>query len=656
MKYCSAVCGRQVNEAAKYQRKKASRNATVRADRIVEGRTPPARARTGPVYEKIKSNQEMERLLISGEMPHTVAADRLGASPAAVSRAMETVVFDSKLAEAKASWSRSEDIERILPRKLLADARRSGSDDPTSEAFGSLVELLVESYVAFQDRFFEIAPGRRFIVKDFHRLWIGLIIRAWLTGGKQLILSPPRHGKSELLIRFVVWAICLDYNVRVMWVAANQDVAKIMLGAVRDHLENNEELIAAVLPPGETFKPDRSRSKVWHSSEIRINQLNIVGQKSSTMLALGRTQAILSRDCDILIVDDLEDFDSTREPGGREYGRNKFAEIGTRKEEKTMWVNICSRQHPEDLAHHLIDSASKQGWEVTIHAAHDEGCGHDPEVFEDHRDCVLFPEVRSYRWLMEKKMEMDDLGIAGAYEMRYLNAPRPTAGLVFRVEVIRELCLDRSRDVGTKGIPAGRMIAGLDPASRGTQAAYGWLWTPEMLYMIDLETQEAGGFEGALRVFGQWDDAYLLKDWKFEDNATQIEFFRDPRLRQMTYDRGISVKPYHTGKNKQDPELGLSSMAPMYHSGRINLPYGTPEARRKTNLLLRQLGNWTTEGLRRPTRKTDIKMASWFPFPTILKWQKETRALALELHEEASYPGLNTLDDVGWRTNYPGGR
>ena len=649
-KYCSEQCARKLEAQrvkAKYEFDKAVEQAESGTVELKPNRT----VRLGDVYQRIKQNPEMEELLLDGVMPHSVAANHLECTEAAVSRAMEAVRFDVQMEKRKGEWERSEDIEHILPRDVLQTARDLSSK-PESPRFNELVDELVDSYVSFQARFFEIAPGKKFIVKDFHRVWIRSIIFAWLTGGKQLILSPPRHGKSELLIRFVVWAIVLDFNIRVMWVAANQDVAKLMLGAVKDHLERNEELIKAVLPPGERFRPTRQDSKTWTSTEIRIKQLNVVGQKSSTMLALGRTSSILSRDVDILIVDDLEDFDSTREPSQREYGRQKFGEIGTRKEENTCWVNIGSRQHPEDLASHLMETASKQGWKIIVNSAHDEGCGRDPDDYDAHNECVLFPEVRTYRWLMEKKLEMDDLGLEGAYDMRYLNAPRPTKGLVFRLEVIEAGCLDRSRDIGIEGLPAGRLIAGLDPAARGTQAAFCWLWTPEMLYMVDLETQKAGGFEGALRVIEQWNEAYDLRDWKYEDNSQQIEFFRDPRLAKLSTSRGVAVRPYSTGKNKQDPELGLSSMAPLYHSGRVNLPYGTREARTKVRMLLRQLQNWTTEGKSR-RGLTDVKMASWFPFPTILKWNREDRAITL-VDEGGSYGSIRTMNDVGWQTNYPG--
>jgi hypothetical protein len=618
-------------------------------------------ARRGEVFDRLSEGgafQELDR-----GASQTSIARKYNTTQASVGRSY--VTYQIEKAQALIDWDWTSEQEELVPKNKLALARALAWGAPVVQRIygtheSSLLEVLTDemadAYNLFQERFFEVAPGMTFIVKPFHRAWIKALIRSWLTGTKEMILSPPRHGKSEMLVRFVVWAVAMDPNVRVMWVAANEDVASIMLGAVKDHLENNEELIRFVLPPGDVFAPGRNKSRPWSGSEIKIVGMNILGQKSSTMLALGLRAKVLSRDVDILIVDDLEDFDSTREPSGRLYGRNKFAEIGTRKEERTAWFFISSRQHPEDLAHNFLESGSQQGWNIQVSSAH-EDCQLDPDLIEGHdqNGCVLFPEVRSYRWLLEKKHEMDELGLPGAYEMRYLNLPRPTRGLIFRVETIRELCLDRSRDIGIAGIPPGRMIGGLDPASRGTQAGFAWLWTPEMLYMIDLETQEAGGFEGALRLMTDWDIAYDLKDWKYEDNSQQIEFFRDPRLAVLSSKTGISVKPYQTGKNKQDPELGISAMAPLYHGGKINLPYGTSEARRKVNAFLRQLENWTTEG-KRNRAKTDIRMASWFPFPSILRWGRDVDAIESSLGLESSYPGVvDTVGQVPWQeTRYPG--
>ena len=614
--------------------------------------------RPGMFFRVLQAHPELVELLDHGTVPHSYFAHLYDISEAEVSRGYAAFMIWREM-EADADefvWSWA--TRAMLPTNKLVTLKFLGAEGEGTDDFEKLADELVRAYAVFSRRFF-LLEGERPLVKDFHLRWIRAIIVAYAVGGKQLILSPPRHGKSELLIRFTVWMIAMFPNIRIMWVAANTDVAKIMLGAVKDHFDNNVDLIAATLPKGHVYRPDRASSKPWSSKEIKVAQQSHVGQKSSSMLALGRTSKILSRDVDLLIVDDLEDFDTTRELAQRKYSKNKFAEIGTRKEERTAWIDIGSRQHSDDVAGALLKAVgTPQAWRILTDTAHDE-CQLDPDVVDGHdqNGCVLFPEVRSYRWLMEKKDEMDSLGIPGAYEMRYLNNPHPTEGLVFHIDTIRDRALDRSRDLGVGELGAGRLVAGLDPASRGTQAAFAWHFVPGALSMVDLETQKAGGHQGALDVMEDWAIRYQLVDWYYEDNAQQGEFFRDPRVRELKAKYGLSVTPHTTGKNKQDPEMGISSMAPLYHDGTINLPYGTPEARMKVNVLLDQLSYWTTDGVETGRhKKTDVKMASWFPFPRIVKWNRQDSHQAkIATPTERSYPSISRMKAVPWKTPYPRG-
>lgn len=269
---------------------------------------------------------------------------------------------------------------------------------------------------------------------------------------------------------------------------------------------------------------------------------------------------------------------------------------------------------------------------------------------------MLMPEIRSYRWLMKQQTETEALGLPGRFPLRYLQKAVPVEGIIFDIPLIREKCLDRSRGLGMAELPPLRLVAGLDPASRGVQASFLWGWDGTTLYMIDMEAQSAGGVLGANSVMSDWDDDYQLKLWYHEDNSGQIDAWKHVDLLQDTIrDRDLIVKPHTTGNNKHDPESGISSMAVWYHSGRISLPYGNAAARRKTNALLRQLELWTSDGLRKKG-KTDIKMASWFPFPNIQKWAREQRGeIKLELTSGQSYPDMNTLNQPDWHTAYPGG-
>jgi hypothetical protein len=199
------------------------------------------------------------------------------------------------------------------------------------------------------------------------------------------------------------------------------------------------------------------------------------------------------------------------------------------------------------------------------------------------------------------------------------------------------------------------LFAGLDPASRGMQAWFVWHYAGGTLSMVDLDEQQAGGFQGALDVMEWGYDTYELTDWYYEDNSQQIEFFNDPRVKELKRDLGLTIRDHTTGKNKQDPELGISSMAPFLHDGTISLPYGTAEARDKTERYLRQLELWTTDGVR-AGGLTDIKMASWFPFPRLIRLMRKDRVQdRIAPARESSYPTITTMSHFA-RTKYPGGR
>jgi hypothetical protein len=180
-----------------------------------------------------------------------------------------------------------------------------------------------------------------------------------------------------------------------------------------------------------------------------VNNVSIVGQKAPTMTAIGRQGKVLSRDVDFLIVDDLEDHDSTSLPSARTKTRNWWStQLSSRKEEHTGLVVIGSRQHADDLYGWILAGDSKiGGWRTIVNAAHDPDCELDPKDYDAHVDCMLFPEIRTYRWLMEKKTENEYLGTGSNYEMVYLNAPVSESGMIFSVEVV-EASKNLSRSIG----------------------------------------------------------------------------------------------------------------------------------------------------------------------------------------------------------------
>ena len=661
-KYCSTTCRKKYQDIIIKERNTAKRKAIERETNRVQN---VGTGRRGTFYDAIMNDPILKNGLLTREIPLRVAAQKLGTTEATISRSVMEIRSDIEFSELTSNWEPSWRVRAMLPRHKVARIRELGLAHDLTDEFHQLADELVKAYSVFSRYYFNL-EGKRPLVEGFHEKWIRSIIVAYATGGKQLILSPPRHGKSEMLIRFVVWFIVMDPNIRIGWFCASTDVAKLMLGAVKDILENNQVLIDDTLPPGQLYDPGLKSSKVWSAKEIKVAQQTHIGAKSSSMLALGRTSKFLSRDMDIIIIDDMEDYDSTREEGQRVYSKNKLAEIGTRKVEETAEVYIGSRQHPDDIPNAILDLGDTiLQWKVIVDSAHDENCGEDPDDFDAHWDCMLFPAVRSYRYLMEKKLEMETLGLGHLYPLRYLNTAVPEDGQVFDMPAIREN-LNKERGIGLGELPPGYLVGGLDPSARGIQASFLWHYRKDANHgprvsMVDILEDQSGGVQGAVDVIIDWYHKYDLRLWYYEVNSQQIEFYKIVKERVakvMMKELGhnpIAIKEHSTGKNKQDAELGISTLAPLYENGTIDLPYGTNEARRKTNSLLRQLELWTTDGVKNRKAKTDIKMAMWFPFVgKIWSFIREHKIPNLHISNESSYPDEGH-DESPWASQYPGG-
>jgi len=245
---------------------------------------------------------------------------------------------------------------------------------------------------------------------------------------------------------------------------------------------------------------------------------------------------------------------------------------------------------------------------------------------------MLFPEVRSYKWLMEQK---DDLAnLPGIFELVYLNDPGKTGVSIFMTEIIQD-CYDPRLDVGIKDLPENaRLIAGLDPSATGYQASFIWAYTlaPLQLRMIDLRNDLGGGIEGAQKVIKWAFDEHGVYEWVIESNLYHGAIRKNNDLLEYTNKRGIYMHGHETDKNnKHDKHFGVSSLAPLFKNAQIILPYGSPEAIRKTKLYVSQLIRYTGQsGSAR--QKSDIVLASWFPLEIL-----RTRNVDYQRHLDTDY-------------------
>ena len=456
--YCSDQC----NKKAYYKRNKKKKQ---------EQFTSQMTASRGEYYQDYVDNfaAEVEEKLIAKK---DVAAI-YDVNNSLITKMHEAYLLDKENLEKKKDWTTPEEALKAL-----------------------------DKFEDFRNRYFQTETGDQYETADFHKKWIASILQAIDEGGEQMILSPPRHGKTDLLTHFAVWQICKNPNVRIMWVGGNEEIAKNAVGAVVDHLEHNEKLIQDFCGPGETFKPKNRSGKSWTSGQFTIATRTVTGIKSPTMVAVGKGGKILSRDCDLIIADDIEDHGTTIQPSAREQTRQWWTTtLSSRKEEHTAIVVIGSRQHPEDLYNFLLENPQM---DKIVEEAHNTECVLPENDIELHTDCMLWASKRSYKWLQSRLQAAETTGGKAIFEMVYLNKAFAEGIAMFDVEEV-DLCRDVNRTVGH--IPAGcHLVAGLDPASTGYQAAFLWAINTETgkMYMVDIENEQGGGIIQAKETIKKW--------------------------------------------------------------------------------------------------------------------------------------------------------
>ena len=600
---------------------------------------PSLRMRRGPLYDKFKAAGYLERIE-AGVITPADAAKMFNTSAANVNGWMAAYAQEQRNRLNNTGWE-------LGPRAVEA----------------------LKDFSLFRRTYFVDEWGKPYVTTEYHLRWIESILHAMEVGGRLMILSPPRFGKTSLLTHFCIWLILRNPNIRIVWVGLNSDIAGQSTDIIRDLLENNEKLVADFLPSGESFRPATGSGRPWQSQKF-TTATRTISLASPTMLAIGKTGKMLSRDVDLMVIDDIIDHDSTRSPAEREDDLARVnTQLSSRKESHTALMIIGSRQHHEDLYSSTIEN---QSWRTIIEQAHDRDCvlprhevvlpeGHDDwgeatcEICRAHQDCLLWPEKRTMAWLEGQRFALNN---EDHFEMMYNNFTKPASALYITKEDI-EMAYNRDRPLGH--IPQGTtLIAGLDPASINVQAAFLWAYHPleDRRYMVDLDTDRGGGLVGARRIVEQWHKQYGLKIWIIERNGFQGAILEDTELLKYSSSNGISLKPHFTDRfNKWDPGFGVTKQFTLFRqfgpvmnsdqapSGvdrpKIDIPYMDPAAHIKAHIYRDRLLAFETAT---KSTETDIVMAAWFPETEIRHWKTQQSSEIIYEYDQTGY-GIEMMGD-----------
>ena len=574
-----------------------------------------------------------------------------------IKRALDQFFEEELVGLAAEAWERDEEITHLLGLDLLMPDSYN-----VEEALEWAIEM-VDRFLAFEARFFRLPDGSLWIREEFHKRWLLEMMLSYATGGYLQILAPPRHGKSEVFTHFGVWVIVRNPNIRILWFGPNEEIVAERIGKMKELLEM-KDLVEATLPPGVFYAPPkRGPGVTWTKSKFVV-ACRTLGITGNTVTGMGRGKKMLSMNADMIVCDDIEDYESTLQAylraGTRRWSKTQ---LDSRKEEHTMFMVIGSRQHLDDwYSYNLRDPNFRH----VVDRAHDRGCTADPNDFAAHTDCMLFSAIRSYRWLMTKKFGADAHDQSSAYDMVYLNDPQSEGFSIFASDDL-DRALSSGRDLGLKGVPGEyRLVGGLDPSATGFQAAVLWgatlvaddfAWDANTVqdrrmrrWLIDVDNRRGGGIDQAIALFEEWYKLYRCQHWVIEENGFQRGIRRDPRVKETCERLDIHLEGHVTmGRNKHDPRYGVGAMARLYRDNLVDLPYRSSGTRAQIDQFVGQHLTFTDDGPKQRGNTSDLLMAAWFPQKVIRRWEKEEvadRASVRQTH--STYPtSYASLDRSG---------
>ena len=166
---------------------------------------------------------------------------------------------------------------------------------------------------------------------------------------KRLIVSiPPRHGKSELISKYLSAWIAGALRQKVIFTAYSSDFAQEWGVYARDIIAEH----------GETVFNTKIRSSMSHASHWETTH-------GGVMYTVGAGGAITGRGCDWLIIDDpIKNDEEANSPTIRRNTVDWFRTTArTRLEPNAVIIIIMARWHSEDLVGTLLEQ-NPEPWTV----------------------------------------------------------------------------------------------------------------------------------------------------------------------------------------------------------------------------------------------------------------------------------------------------
>ena len=166
---------------------------------------------------------------------------------------------------------------------------------------------------------------------------------------KLLVLAPRNHGKSFLAISYCLRAICVNRNVRILFISASANQAEKRVRLIKQSLMSQKII--------EDFGDFKGEDTKWSSTQIYVKR----DEKSvdPTLEAVGSGGKITGAHVDIVVLDDVEDDITVSSPSTRAKTRDWLrGTITPILNNGGLMLVIGTRKHRDDLYAHMLSDAT----------------------------------------------------------------------------------------------------------------------------------------------------------------------------------------------------------------------------------------------------------------------------------------------------------
>ena len=443
--------------------------------------------------------------------------------------------------------------------------------------------------------------------------WFEQFDRTWKSAqeqgdkGRQLVLAPRDHGKTESAITYAVRAICLNRDVRILWICESSSQAEKRMRRVRALLRSEKIVADWGSDPDVGCTPFEDEDAPWTQTQIYVPRS--IESVDPTITAIGSGGAVTGAHFDLILADDLESDISCHTASQRAKTKRWFrATVLPMLSRGGLITVIGTRKHFDDLYGDMINDPSWSLIEDPAIQKMPESYSYQTET-RDGREVicgvnvegetrVLWPEERPIEYLLRERRSMG----AQLFSREFQHAVQDDSASAFKYEWLRD-AQERGKSLSMYSFPPVErleIVQGWDfslvqnvaqAEARDTDFTVGTTWAR------DLDTGDhylLGLFRKRGLTPAQLREAVIREFDRFGGRVSQIAVERNA-FGEMHYvglktSTDLPIVPHlTTGAKKADPWSGVASLSVLFENQKVILPSQHERDRRAIEPLISEL-------------------------------------------------------------------